>query len=90
MVGLGAPLFKAEHALGARDCLLYAINPDLSPQDPSEIVAMRIKACVLHLNRLTIVECAAVGHPNPAGAQWYAEAILTHLRDALPTAFAAK
>jgi hypothetical protein len=68
---------------------LFGINVDLSPQDPEEIVKGRFAACDEHAPKLDPLErfgCprASVGHPNPEGAQRYAEAILEQVRLALP------
>lgn len=87
------PNFKAEHAIGASEALLYGVNADYSPQDPPEIAERRAKACVLHRDRLDAVSYvsgprASVGHPNPAGAQQYAHVILANIHYAMPTLFA--
>ncbi|MEZ4669489.1 MAG: hypothetical protein R3E39_16400 [Anaerolineae bacterium] len=86
------PKFRPEHAIGASQSLLYGIAPDLSPQDPDEIASGRARACAENADRLSLVRqvaCprASAAHPNPAGAQHYAEAILTDLRYALPALF---
>ncbi len=86
------PKFKDDNAVGAPDTFLYGIDPDLSPQDPDEIANRRAKACATHADRLTPIERiagprASVGHPNPVGAQRYAEAILADLRYTIPILF---
>jgi hypothetical protein len=88
------PKFKDENAIGATEALLYGVNADLSPQDPSDIAERRAKACVVYADRLNALEHiagprASVGHPNPAGAQQYAKVIITNIRYAMPTLFAA-
>ena len=87
------PKFKPENAVGASKPFLYGINSDLSPQDPPEIAIPRAKACKVYADRLEPLDQftgprASVAHPNPAGAQHYAEAILTAIRYAMPTLFA--
>jgi lysophospholipase L1-like esterase len=83
------PGFVAENAMFAAKPYLFGINVDMSPQDPAEIVKGRTAACDEHAPKLDPLErfgCprASVGHPNPAGAQRYAEAILAQVRLALP------
>lgn len=86
------PKFKPEHAIGAPESLLFGINADLSPQDPAVIAEGRARACEEHAAKLNPVQqlaCprATVGHPNPAGAQRYADAIMQQVRYALPALF---
>ena len=86
------PNFKDEHAVGASEALLYGVNADYSPQDPPEIAERRAKACIVYADRLDSVghvsrPRASVGHPNPAGAQQYADVILANIRYAMPTLF---
>ncbi|MBI1278841.1 MAG: hypothetical protein GC179_11995 [Anaerolineaceae bacterium] len=87
------PKFKQDNAIGAPNTLLFGVNADLSPQDPSEIADRRAQACITHASRLNIIEQiagprASVGHPNPAGAEQYAKVILANIRYAMPTLFA--
>lgn len=86
------PKFGSANAIAAPDAFLFGINADLSPQDPPEIAAARAEACERHADRLTIVERvagprASVAHPNPLGAQQYAQAIIDDLRYAIPALF---
>jgi lysophospholipase L1-like esterase len=70
------PRFQPWNAVLARFPFLYALNPDLSPQDP--IAGARIAACATagfdSVGR-AICDRASMGHPNPKGAQAYADAI---------------
>lgn len=86
------PKFKDENAVGAPESFLFGVNADLSPQDPTEIAEGRREACERHADRLTPIRQfaaprATVGHPNPAGAQQYADVILANLRYAVPVLF---
>ena len=86
------PKFKDENAVGAPESFLFGVNADLSPQDPDDIAEGRREACERHADRLTPIRQfaaprATVGHPNPVGAQRYAEVILANLRFAAPVLF---
>lgn len=86
------PQFKEENAIGAPETFLYGINPDLSPQDPADIVASREKVCEIEaghgkLPNHVAMRCASVGHPNPAGARQYADVVLKCLHHAIPQLF---
>jgi hypothetical protein len=92
-VFLADPKFKDENAVGAPESFLFGINADLSPQDPTEIAEGRREACERHADRLSLIRQfagprASVGHPNPVGAQQYADVILANIRYAMPTLFA--
>ncbi len=85
------PKFGDEHCIAAPESLLFGVNADLSPQDP--LADVRGQACAEHAGSIDVLEqvacpLASVGHPNPAGARRYAEAILLQLRYALPALFA--
>jgi lysophospholipase L1-like esterase len=87
------PAFGPQNAMLAPDSLLFGIQPDLSPQDPRQIADGRAQACAENAHRLTPLEqagCpkASVGHPTPAGAQRYADAVLAQVRLALPKLWA--
>ncbi len=86
------PHFKEENAVGAPESFLFGVNPDLSPQDPTDIAEGRREACERHADRLSPIRQfaaprATVGHPNPVGAQQYADVILANLRYAVPVLF---
>ncbi|RSN99948.1 hypothetical protein DMH26_17650 [Streptomyces sp. WAC 05379] len=74
------PGFGTENAALASQAWLYGVNGDLSPQDPF-VVGERSAACELHPDRADGFQCvrASAGHPNPAGAQAYADAVLRAL-----------
>ncbi|GGQ55310.1 family 1 glycosylhydrolase [Couchioplanes azureus] len=75
------PGFTAANAALASQAWLYGINGDLSPQDLF-VAGDRAPACELNASRTDVFQCrrASVGHPNPAGARAYADAVLRALR----------
>jgi hypothetical protein len=84
------PGFQPENAMFAPEPLLYGINADLTAQDP--LAAGRAAACAEFGDRLETLEklgCprASAGHPNPAGAARYADAVLMQVRHLLPKLF---
>ncbi len=91
-VFLADPKFKDANAVGAPASFLFGINADLSPQDPTDIAEGRREACERHADRLSAVRQiagprASLGHPNPVGAQQYANVIVANIRYAMPTLF---
>lgn len=74
------PGFKPENSVYASDPWLYAVNPDLSPQDPFT-AGGRALVCAMNKKRSDEFTCvrASLGHPNERGAQAYADAILAAL-----------
>jgi lysophospholipase L1-like esterase len=87
------PDFRPEHAMLAPQALLFGIHPDLTPQDPPQIAQARAQVCAENADRMTPWEqagCpkASIGHPNPAGAARYADAVLAQVRTALPKLWA--
>ncbi len=68
-----------ENAAFASDPWLFGLNEDLSPEDP--MAAERAKACRAAGDRAEPVFCrmASTAHPNPRGAQAFADAILIAL-----------
>jgi hypothetical protein len=76
-VALAAPLFTDDNAALAPGAWLFGINDDLSPQDP--VAAARhgsCDKCTDDLFRREQCYRASCGHPNVAGAQQFAAAIL--------------
>ncbi|WP_322769127.1 family 1 glycosylhydrolase [Frankia sp. Cr1] len=75
------PGFAAENAALASQAWVYGINGDLSPQDVF-VAGGRAPACDLNADRTDVFQCAraSIGHPNPAGARAYANAVLRALR----------
>jgi lysophospholipase L1-like esterase len=74
------PHFRPQNAVLAQDPYLYGLDLDLSPQDP--IAAERMAACArAGLNTVARETCnrASMGHPNPRGAQAYANAIFASI-----------
>ncbi len=71
------PGFSRQNAVLASDPWLWGINPDHSPQDDLVAGSRRV-ACNLNRARTVfeVCEAASIGHPNPRGAQEYAEAII--------------
>jgi lysophospholipase L1-like esterase len=72
--------FGDENAALAREAWLFAVNWDLTPQDP--VAVQRRQACTLFEPDLIRREqCfrASAGHPNARGAQAYARAIVAAL-----------
>jgi lysophospholipase L1-like esterase len=65
-------------AMSGSESLLYGVQPDGAPEDPAVVAQARKEACKTYKdrtdNQLTCVRASA-GHPNPAGAQRYFEAI---------------
>ncbi len=79
-VRFAAPPFTAANAALAADPWLFGVRWDLSPQDP--VAAARREACTRHEpDLLRREQCfrASAGHPNVAGAQRYADAIIAAL-----------
>ncbi len=77
---LAVPPFTARNTAFAPDPWLFAINPDLTPQD--DLAAQRSKACDEAGSSRTVMPLckgASNGHPNAKGAQAYAEAIVAEL-----------
>jgi hypothetical protein len=73
------PKFGAANAALAPDSFVYGIHVDLSPDDPASVAGPRATACDAAGSAQTnVLECkrASMGHPNPRGAQAYANAIL--------------
>jgi hypothetical protein len=71
---------EPQHSALSEDSWLFGVNDDLTPQDP--MVAVRTEACHnTELGRTTPVVCdiASICHPNPMGAQAYAETIFARL-----------
>ena len=70
------PEFGAANAVFASDPLLFGLEPDASAQDP--VAGRREVVCrVAPADRTDGFICirASIGHPNPAGAARYADAI---------------
>ncbi len=78
-VYLAIPQFTENNAVFASDPWIYGINIDLTPQDDPTVAAARKKA-VEAANLDSIDEFkgirASAGHPNPKGAQKYAEEVI--------------
>jgi hypothetical protein len=73
------PMFGPDNAVLAPHAFLFGINLDLSPQDEAEVSGPRSTVCVAAGPARTSVEVckrASVGHPNPRGAERFAEAII--------------
>lgn len=73
------PKFGPANAALALDSFLYGIHVDSSPDDPISVAGPRAAACEAAGSAHTSVpecKCASMGHPNPRGAQAYANAIL--------------
>lgn len=72
--------FRDENAALAPEAWVFAVNGDLSPQD-NLVAPGRAMACTLNSARTSVFQCerASVGHPNPAGARAYADAIMAAL-----------
>jgi hypothetical protein len=76
------PKFGPANAALAPDSFLYSIHVDSSPDDPISVAGPRAAACEAAGSAQTNVpECkrASMGHPNPRGAQAYANAIMALL-----------
>jgi beta-glucosidase/6-phospho-beta-glucosidase/beta-galactosidase len=74
------PQFGPSNAALAPNAWLYGVNADLSSQDIF-VAGERGQSCELNSSRTDLFICrrASVGHPNPAGAKAYADAILAAL-----------
>jgi lysophospholipase L1-like esterase len=86
------PAFEDDHAIGAPQSLLYGVDTDLTLEEPDAMVQARTMACEQAaplLNPAERIACpvASVGHPNPAGAERYAQAILEQIQMADPNRF---
>lgn len=71
------PGFTDEHAALAPEARLFGINWDFSPQDP--VAHQRRQACDrCETDVIRREQCyrASAGHPNPTGAEAYAQAIV--------------
>ncbi len=89
------PGFGPQNAVFAPDALLWGMTRDsdltntlpidiefeLFPEDP--VQSARSEVCFDYESPAAIVAClyASVGHPNPAGAEVYADAVLAELRE---------
>ena len=75
------PMFGPQNSALAPQAFVYGINADLSPQDPADVSSARAVACQASAARTTVDICkrASIGHPNPLGAQAYANAIIPKL-----------
>ncbi|CAM4441920.1 lysophospholipase L1-like esterase [Paenibacillus endophyticus] len=74
------PNFGPDHAALTNDPYLFGINLDLSPQDfiaDDRLVSCTEAGCTGL--EMEICKRASMGHPNPKGAQAYANAILPFL-----------
>lgn len=71
------PGFTEQNAALAPEPWVYAINADLTPQDPI-VAAERGPQCEMSSAPANMFVCrrASIGHPNPAGARAYADAIM--------------
>jgi beta-glucosidase/6-phospho-beta-glucosidase/beta-galactosidase/lysophospholipase L1-like esterase len=71
------PSFADANAALAPEAWLFGINGDLTPQD-NVVAGPRALVCVANASRTDVEVCkrASIGHPNPSGAQKFAEAIL--------------
>lgn len=79
------PDFLPQHAMFASQSLIFEINPDLSPQDNDVVKNGRIIACDLNAPRGgAFCRTASTGHPNAAGHQRYANAVISRFRAAFP------
>lgn len=82
---LATPHFPEKNTAFSADPWLFAINPDMTPQD--HVVEERCDACEEAGYARTIVPVcrrASNGHPNEKGAKAYAEAIIEVLLKSLP------
>lgn len=73
------PGFGPANAIAAPDSFIFAINPPLYPADDPSVAEQRALACAAAgSTRTNIPLCllASAGHPNPSGAQAYADAII--------------
>jgi hypothetical protein len=75
------PKFTEANAIFASEPLIYGVNADLSPQDspPTGVAPHRAPQCDAAASRtesVAICKRASMGHPNVAGAQKYADAIM--------------
>lgn len=70
------PGFQPAHAALTPGTRLWGIDIDLSPQDPADVAHGRAVSCLKAGGRAPwYCEVASAGHPNPAGATAYAEAL---------------
>jgi lysophospholipase L1-like esterase len=84
-VAFAAAPFSNANATLAPDAWLFGINADGTTQDP--MAPTRHLACSVISDPASRTFCdyASVGHPNQAGAQQYADAIMLALRSQLVT-----
>ena len=76
------PKFGPANAALAPHSFLYGIRADLSTDDPASVAGPRAVACdSAGSSKTDVPKCkiASIGHPNPRGAEAYAEAILPYL-----------
>lgn len=75
---LAVPAYKPENSLYAPHSWLWELDDDLEPVDP--IKDLRKHICQKDPLLYYICYRASLGHPNPAGANAYKEAILSQLK----------
>jgi lysophospholipase L1-like esterase len=76
------PTIDATHSALTPDPWLFGINEDLSPQDTmSKIRAEQCHCAPPHRTEPVICEKASAGHPNPKGANAFAEAMRKIIMD---------
>ncbi len=78
-VKLAAPRFTKANATLAPEAWLFGIEASGATQDPMAAVRRGVCSTIGSVSERLLCDYASVGHPNPVGAQRYAEAVMRAL-----------
>jgi lysophospholipase L1-like esterase len=79
-----SPGFRDENAIFAPQSFVFGVTDGFDPVDPPEVASERAEVCETNEESLLqVIVCpyASMGHPNPAGAAAYADAITRALSE---------